>query len=130
MFFNNNGKDITFQFFFEEQFVSSIESFITEKPSSFTLESIEPSVICSITKKDFQKTISDSPIIKQQVEDLFFQRLVSYQKLFLSQIRDSPEKRYTELLQENPELLLRIPQHYIASFLGITSVSLSRIRNR
>ncbi|RVT80083.1 Crp/Fnr family transcriptional regulator [Flavobacterium sufflavum] len=128
--FNNNGKDITFQFFFEGESVSSIESFRTNQPSLFTIESIEPCIIHSISKKDFETMIETSTSIKQQVEEHAFQRLIFYQKLFLSRIKDNPEKRYLELLENNPKILLRVPQHYIASFLGITSVSLSRIRNR
>ncbi len=128
--FNNNGKDITFQFFFENEFVSSIESFVGNQPSMFTIESIEPCVIHSITKKDFQSILDNSESIKKQVEEFTFQRMVLYQKLFLSRIKDNPEKRYAELMKSNPEIILRVPQHYIASFLGITPVSLSRIRNR
>jgi len=128
--FNNNGKDVTFQFFFEGEGVSSIESFITGQPSLFTIESIEPCIVHSISKRDFQMVLDTSPAIKQQVETYTFQRLVFYQKLFLSRIKDNPEKRYKELLEHNPKILQRVPQHYIASFLGITPVSLSRIRNR
>jgi CRP-like cAMP-binding protein len=128
--FNNNGKDITFQFFFEGQGVSSIESFMTKQPSLFTIESIEPCVIHSISKNDFTTIIDTSPIIKKQFDEQILQRLIFYQKLFLSRIKDNPEKRYLELLRNDPKILQRVPQHYIASFLGITSVSLSRIRNR
>lgn len=128
--FNNNGKDITFQFFFEGEGVSSIESFRTNQPSLFTIESIEPCVIHSISKTDFQTILDTSPTIKKQIEEQLFLRLIFYQKLFLSRIKDNPEKRYLELLENNPKILQRVPQHYIASFLGITSVSLSRIRNR
>jgi CRP-like cAMP-binding protein len=128
--FNNNGKDITFQFFFEGESVASVESFMTNQPSLYHLESIEPCIIHSISKKDFQFILEDSPIIKKEVEDLVFQRLLVYQQLFLSRIKDNPQKRYQELLKHRPEILMRVPQHYIASYLGITSVSLSRIRNR
>lgn len=128
--FNNNGKDITFQFFFEGESVSSIESFRTNQPSLFTIESIESCILYSISKKDLQSIIETSTEIKSTVEEHTFQRLLFYQKLFLSRIKDNPEKRYLELLKTNPKILLRVPQHYIASYLGITSVSLSRIRNR
>lgn len=128
--FNNDGKDITFQFFFEGESVSSIESFRTNQPSLFTIESLEPCIIHSISKTDLQTIIDTSTKIKQQIEKHTFKRLIFYQKLFLSRIKDNPEKRYLELLENNPKILLRIPQHYIASFLGITPVSLSRIRNR
>jgi CRP-like cAMP-binding protein len=128
--FNHEGKDITFQFFFEGEGVSSIESFRSNQPSLFTIESIEPCVIHSISKKDFQTMLDTSPAIRQQMEEQIFQRLIFYQKLFLSRIRDNPEKRYLELVENHAQILQRVPQHYIASFLGITSVSLSRIRNR
>ena len=130
IWFNNNGKDITFQFFFENNTVASIESFISNQPSLFSIESIEHSIIHYIAKEDFQMLIDKSPLIKQQTESFILERLIFYQRLFLSRIKDNPEKRYHELLENNPEILLRVPQHYIASYLGITSVSLSRIRNR
>lgn len=57
-------------------------------------------------------------------------RFRAYQQLFLSRIRLTPRQRYEELLRTRPDLLRRIPQHYIASYLGITPVSLSRIRAR
>lgn len=128
--FNNNGKDVTFQFFFEGEAVSSIESFRTNQPSMFNLETIEPSIIKSISKEDFEYILDNSATLKKEMEDLTLQRLLFYQKLFLSRIKDNPQKRYEELFKIRPEILLRIPQHYIASYLGITPVSLSRIRNR
>ncbi|WP_192349985.1 Crp/Fnr family transcriptional regulator [Algoriphagus sp. Y33] len=128
--FNNNGKDITFQFFFEGEIVSSIESFRGNQPSLFSLESIEPSVVRSVSKIDMESIFVTSPEIKSAIEEQTFQRLIFYQKLFLSRIKDNPEKRYNELLTEYPQILQRVPQHYIASYLGITPVSLSRIRNR
>lgn len=128
--FNSNGKDITFQFFFEGERVASVESFMTNQPSLYNLESIEPCIIHSISKKDFEFILEDSPNIKKEVEELVFKRLLFYQQLFLSRIKDNPQKRYQELLKHRPEILARVPQHYIASYLGITSVSLSRIRNR
>ncbi|HEY2721293.1 MAG TPA: Crp/Fnr family transcriptional regulator [Chitinophagaceae bacterium] len=130
LWFNNNGKDVTFQFFFEGEGISSIESFKTGVPSLFNIETIETCTILTITKKDFQTMLDDSPAVYREVEENIFQRLIFYQKLFLSRIKDNPEKRYKELIKNQPKILQRIPQHYIASYLGITPVSLSRIRNR
>lgn len=128
--FNKDGKDITFQFFFEGEGVSSAESFRSNEPSLFSIETIEPSILHTLHKRDCATMVENSPLIKQELEDQTFQRLMYYQKLFLSRIKNSPEERYNELLQQSPHILQRVPQHYIASFLGITSVSLSRIRNR
>ena len=56
--FNNNGKDITFQFFQEKQMVASIESFKTNQPSLFTIETLEPSIVHAISKADFSAKMS------------------------------------------------------------------------
>ena len=127
---NNDGTDITFQFFFEGEGISSAESFRYNQPSLYSIESLEPSIVHSLTKADYLTIIENSPLIKQSIEEQTVQRLLYIEKLFLSRIKNSPEKRYKELLEQYPKILQRVPQHYIASFLGITSVSLSRIRNR
>lgn len=128
--FNNDGKDITFQFFFEGEAISSAESFRYNQPSLYSIESLEPSIVHSLRKKDYLSIIENSPLIKENMEEQTLQRLLYIEKLFLSRIKNSPEERYKELLEQYPQILQRVPQHYIASFLGITSVSLSRIRNR
>ncbi len=127
---NNDGKEITTQFFFEGDSVSSIESFITNNPSLYTIESIEPSVLQTITKKDFQAIINSSPEVKKEFESHLFKRFFQSQQFIYSFLKNNPQKRYEELLEKYPHIVQRIPQHYIASYLGITSVSLSRIRNR
>ena len=128
--FNNDGTDITFQFFFEGEAISSAESFRYNQPSLYSIESLESSIVHSLTKADYFTIIENSPLIKQDIEEQTIQRLLYIEKLFLSRIKNSPEERYKELLEQYPKILQRVPQHYIASFLGITSVSLSRIRNR
>ena len=130
IWFNNEGRDITLQFFFENQAVASIESFFSQKPSSFSIESIEPSTVMVFSKDSFDQIIQQNTLLKEQFQMFIFQRMKHYAGLFLSRIKDSPQKRYEELLRNNPEIVLRVPQHYIASYLGITPVSLSRIRNR
>jgi CRP-like cAMP-binding protein len=127
LWFNNNGNDITYQFFFENQPVSG---FLDDEESMFTLESIEPSTILIIKKNDFEKMLNELPELKNEYLEYVVRRLASYSRLFLSRIKDSPARRYEQLLKDNPEILARVPQHYIATFLGITPVSLSRIRNR
>jgi CRP-like cAMP-binding protein len=128
--FNNNGKDITFQFFFENQPVASMESFMTGQPSQFSLESVEPSTLYFIHKNDLAEIIKDYPEIKTKMQEIIIMRLSRYVKLFLSYIKDTPEQRYLELLKNEPLIIQRVPQHYVASYLGITPVSLSRIRKR
>ena len=128
--FNDNGKDITFQFFFEHYAVSSFESFRNGRPSLFAIESLEASALLVISKQNFDRLIAEAPGYKDFVEEALYQRLEHYTHLFLSRIRDTPLKRYQDLVKEHPQIIRRVPQHYIASYLGITPVSLSRIRNK
>jgi CRP-like cAMP-binding protein len=130
MWFNKDGKDITLQFFFEGQAVASIDSFMSKQPSMFTIESIEPSLIHSISKNNFEQLHSAYPELKDGFQDIIFKRFRNYAQLFLSRIKDTPQERYTDLINNHPEIIKRVPQHYIASYLGITPISLSRIRNR
>ncbi|MEW6773964.1 MAG: Crp/Fnr family transcriptional regulator [Bacteroidota bacterium] len=127
---NNDGKEITTQFFFEGDIVSSIESFRTNQPSLYSIESLEPCILQTISQKDFQKIIENSPEVKKEMEDHLFRRLFQCQQLLYTFLKNNPQKRYEELIERHPHIVQRIPQHYIASYLGITSVSLSRIRNR
>jgi CRP-like cAMP-binding protein len=131
LWFNANGNDTTFQFFFENEAVASIESFMFNKPSSYYIETIEPCVLYKIDKETFNTIIGNSSTeFKEKLNNLLYFRLMHFQRLFLTIISNSPEQRYKKLLKEHPFILNRVPQHYIASYLGITSVSLSRIRNR
>lgn len=130
LFFYNEGKDITFQFFFEGDFVASFASLYKCKPSLFSLESIEPTELSVIKGDDFYNLIEQMPLLKQEYEERLIGRLCFYQQLFLSRIKNTPQQRYEELLKDYPNIIQRVPQHYIASYLGITPVSLSRIRNR
>jgi CRP-like cAMP-binding protein len=128
--FNKDGKDITFQFFFEGQAVASIDSFLNNQPSLYTIESIEPSIIYSISKDKFEEICKLFPEFKERLQELMYNRFRNYANLFLSRIKDSPKERYEDLIQNHPQIIKRVPQHYIASYLGITATSLSRIRNR
>jgi hypothetical protein len=71
----------------------------------------------------------DNAFLKEMVE-IIFDRQIHYMREFMSFIRDTPEERYLNLVRDKPHILQRVPQHYIASYLGITPVHLSRIRNK
>jgi CRP-like cAMP-binding protein len=131
VWFNNNGKDITFQFFFENNAVSSIESFRKKTPSPVTIETIEPSVIWEIHKKDLDRIIEEIiviPELRNMFIDAIFERTFNYIQHFFSTIKDTPQQRYLDLIKERPQIVQRVPQHYIASYLGISTVHLSRIK--
>ncbi|MGE5313658.1 MAG: Crp/Fnr family transcriptional regulator [Acidobacteriota bacterium] len=124
-----SGKDITFQFFFENDRVASIESFMSGEPSDCYIEAIEESTLFVLAKNDFDLLVKDFPEIKELFFHIAMARFTHYARLFRSYISHKPKERYLELLKTDPRIIERVPQHYIASYLGITPVSLSRIRN-
>jgi CRP-like cAMP-binding protein len=133
VWFDNKGRDTTFQFFFEGQGISSIESFRKNIPSFVTIETLEPCILYWIRKKDLEyirDEIEKLPGHENLLLDFMFERQLYYMKEFLSFVRDTPAERYQRLIAERPHIVQRVPQQYIASYLGITSVSLSRIKAR
>lgn len=129
-FTTGEGKEVTMNFGFEGNFVSSMESLIAAEPSWYNVETLEPTVAYSIPLPEFQELKASSGEWQAAYCAYVEQRLLRYQQLFITRLKDNPATRYRALLTQHPEIIQRVPQHYIASFLGITPVSLSRIRRR
>ncbi|SKB35132.1 Crp/Fnr family transcriptional regulator [Chryseobacterium balustinum] len=131
--YNNDGKDVTFQFFMENTMFSSLESFRKGLPSMVSFETIEPCVLWQIDKKIADKILEEvyeDPKLRSEFMDSVFERVFDYMKHFFSFIKESPQERYLNLCKEKPNIIKRVPQHYIASYLGITTVHLSRIKSK
>lgn len=131
--YNNDGKDVTFQFFLENTMFSSLESFKKGLPSMVSFETVEPCILYKITKHDveaFLEDVYEHPELRTFFMDALFERIFDYMKHFFSFIKDTPQQRYIQLAQQKPEIIKRVPQHYIASYLGITTVHLSRIKSK
>lgn len=132
VWFNSDGKELTMQFFFENETVASIESFKKQVPSLLYIETIEPCEIWYISKQDLEtihQQLGHTLDIRNELIDYLFERLFHYMHHFLSFLRDSPLKRYEALIKDNPMVIRRVPQHYIASYLGVSSVHLSRVKS-
>ncbi|SHL29661.1 Crp/Fnr family transcriptional regulator [Chryseobacterium polytrichastri] len=131
--YNNDGKDVTFQFFMENTMFSSLESFRKGLPSMVSFETIEPCVLWQIDKTSLDnilEEIYEIPELRSKFMDSVFERVFDYMKHFFSFIKNTPQQRYIDLSQQKPEIIKRVPQHYIASYLGITTVHLSRIKSK
>ncbi len=128
--YNAEGQDITVQFFFEGDSVTSLESFLKNIPSTINIETLEECEVGILKKSNFSDMIKTDSKIKEWFYETAIDKLLIHHNRLLSLLKDKPFDRYQQLLTENPGIFQRIPQHYIASYLGITPVSLSRIRNR
>ena len=111
-------------------FAGSIQSYLSEKPSHLVLEAMEDIDGLLITKEELDEVFEKSDALAKALMRYTQIRLNGLLHFFSSFVLDSPEERYEKFIRTEPELLNRVPQHVIASFLGITPVSLSRIRKR
>ena len=127
--FSHEGKEISFQFFFEGDVVYSPESFRKNIPSQFSIETIEPVSLRWLSQKDMDLICEDLLLYKEMIERAA-EKQAEFMRHFFSYLKNTPQERYGLLLKQNPEIIKRVPLQHIASYLGITPVSLSRIRNR
>src|SRR6187399_1440794 len=130
LFYEKDGADISAYFFTDHTFAGAYDSFVSRQPSRHAIEAIEDCQILTISYKGWQQLFIELPQMHGFVLKVIEERFISLHKLYTSLILDSPEERFTNLVKERPDILQRIPQHQIATFLGVTPVSLSRIRNR
>lgn len=129
-YYNVEGQENTAQFFFENGWYTDYDSFLTGKPTKQNIETLEKTQLLLISAKDLHQFYIDMPKFER------FGRLMA-ESAFLG-IRQrsemlenqTAEERYLTLMKDRPKVFERIPQHYIASYLGIKPPSLSRIRKR
>jgi len=125
-----DGVEKVMDFFTENDFFTDLYAYIEDIPSNSFLSATENCVIYSILKEDIQKSFDRSHEYERYgrllVQDNFIR---TYRQLVLAR-NLSNEDRYLRLLDKRPDLVQRVPQYLIASYLGLTPVGLSKIRKR
>jgi CRP-like cAMP-binding protein len=129
-YYVKDGEQITTNIVTENNFVGAFTSLITGSKSIETIECLEPLEILILSKRDLDRFYQEIPLMNEFIRKILEQTLIQFQRALTSFILDNPEERYEKLLSENPEILKRVPQHMLATYLGITATSLSRIRKR
>jgi len=129
-FMNDDGSDITHFFAAENDFACNYESLLKNSPSRKNIQAIEETTIWTISQ-------SDLDLFYKQIEHgerfgrlLMEKELLNTISRFLEHYTHSPEQRYQDFLTQFSALQQRIPQYYIASYVGVQPPSLSRIRKR
>ncbi len=122
--------DLTFGFLFENEFVTGYDSFLTQTPSEYQIETLTEAILWKISRQDLEEvyatTSSGNSIGRKMAEKMFLIK----SKRELSLLRKTAEERYLDLFSDRPKLLQQIPLKYIASYIGVTPQALSRIRRR
>jgi CRP-like cAMP-binding protein len=128
-----DGEEITRYYSFEQEFTTALKSYLRGELANIYIQALEDTYLITFTRADMDEMLAN-PLLAYKMER--FGRLLSEYYLcccddrITSFITQSPEERYLQLFSTGKEVLQRIPQHYIAHYLGVTPVSLSRIRRR
>ena len=126
----DNGDEATLFLRWEEQFIASHDTIINRQPSRFIYRALEPTTLLEMDYDVLETVLKTHPEY-EPLRNFFLMRMLSESlKMMESFVTLSPEERYRALLTERFDLVNRVPDKYIASMLGITPVSLSRIRKR
>ena len=125
---DDKGAEHIIHLYIENWWACDRESFIMLTPSIYNIDAWEDTDVLLMTKADYIKLSQPIPALIEMSRNLDDRNYIATQKRLNASISLSAEKRYEDFVSYYPEFLQRFPQHIIASYLGITNVTLSRVR--
>jgi CRP-like cAMP-binding protein len=127
---DDKGQEHIAMFAMKEWWISDLYSFLTNTPATQYIDALEDSEVLSIEKSDLDRLYTEIPKFERFFRILLQNAFVSNQQRVLASISQTAEEQYYAFIKKYPALEQRIPQHQIASFLGITPETISRIRRQ
>lgn len=125
-----SGNEHVIQLALEDHWIADLYSFITQMPGNVNIEAIEDTTVMILAHHELDRLYTEIPALERYFRQLFQRAYVAAQHRFNVSVSQTAEERYLQLLKDFPQIAARIPLTYIASFLGITPESLSRIRKQ
>lgn len=110
--------------------VSAYSSHVKNQAAKFSIQALEDSIVLNISIKDFEELLTDHPFWKEVTSQYYMSLFIEKEKREKELMSDDAETRYNTFLKEYPGLIDRIQHYHIASYLGISNVTLSRIRHK
>lgn len=127
-FVNSLGKDHTTQFAVKDWWISDYISFFTEEKSVMTIECLQDAEIYRLSRNDMNSLCEEIPKIETFFRNKMEKAFASFQKRILEYLSLTAKERYIKFITTYPEIEQCVKNYHIASYLGITTESLSRIR--
>ena len=128
-YYKKGDIEINTQISTEGHLIHAQESFHSRSPSEFCLEAIEPTTLISITYDDLEKLYASNPKMERLGRLVMTFTTVMKDKWQINMIRLTPRERFLDFVHKNPELLQRVPQKYLASYLNIQPETFSRFKH-
>jgi len=127
---DEKGAEHVVQFAFEGWWIADQYSFLTGEPSIYTIDALEDCELLLLTKQAEDQLLEKIPKMEKYFRILLQNNLIATQRRLMSSLSHSAEEKYLELVTSCPTIPQRVPQHMMASYLGITPETLSRIRKQ
>lgn len=129
-YLDDKGDEHILQFSVEDWWTSDLYSFLTQTPATQFIDTLEDSVVALFDKEDLERLYREVPKFERFFRIMLQNAFIAQQQRILQNIGSNGEERYLAFRQKYPTLEQRLPQHQIASFLGITPEFLSKIRSK
>jgi CRP-like cAMP-binding protein len=127
---DEKGNQPILQFSMEGWWVADLYSFLTNEPSLYNIDALEDCELLLITKPSWDLLLEKVPAFERFFRILIQNSLIATQRRLMGSMSESAEEKYTNLINNFPGCIERVPQHMIASYLGITRETLSRVRSQ
>lgn len=127
---DEKGQEHILRFTPEDWWTGDLASFLSGKPSIYNVDCLEDTEVLRITYADLETLFERVPKMNKYFRLLYQRSIISYNLRLLSNLSKSASDRYEEFVKRYPDIDQRVPNHQVASYLGITPQSLSRIRSQ
>ena len=127
-FIDESGKEHTLQFAIQDWWISDYTAFFTEEKAIMHIESIQDTKVLKLSRKNMEAMFKSIPSLESFFRKKLERAFASFQKRILSNLAQSAKERYLDFIKTYPNIEQSVKNYHIASYLGITTESLSRIR--
>lgn len=126
---DRKGNEHILRFTLEGSWTSDLYSFFSGEPSYYFIETLEESRVLLLNNETWELLLKEIPAFERYFRILIQNNLITTQRRLIGTISSSAEERYVKLLKDFPDIVQKVPLHMIASYLGVTRETLSRIRS-
>jgi len=117
-------------FGWEGWWISDFNSFVNQAPAVLNIEAIKDTELLNLSRENYEQMTLEVPVMDRYFRILYQNSLVTKDQRLISSNSDTAEEKYKSLILFNPDIIQRIPQNLIASYLGLAPETLSRIRKK